>query len=125
MRKLIKSFGYAFKGISVASLDQLNIKIHWLAVIIVTIAGFFFHISITEWCLVIICFSTVLAAELFNSASETIVDLVSPDHHPLAGKAKDIAAGAVLVTAIGAALVAFLIFWKYLMAFLGLKELIF
>ncbi|MFM9500581.1 diacylglycerol kinase family protein, partial [Streptomyces galilaeus] len=68
MLKLIKSFGYAFKGIYAATLDQLNIKIHWLAVIVVTIAGFFFHITITEWCLVIICFSTVLAAELFNSA---------------------------------------------------------
>ena len=73
-------------------------------------AGFFFEVSRWEWCLLILCVAVVLAAEAFNSALEYLVDLVSPGQHPLAGKAKDIAAGAVLIVAIGAALVGLLIF---------------
>jgi len=116
--KLIKSFGYALQGIYVATRDQLNIKIHFLAVICVTVAGIYFHITSYEWCIVVICYGMVLTAELFNSAIETIVDLVSPDHHPLAGKAKDIAAGAVLISALATAVVSLFIFLKYLLALL-------
>lgn len=112
--KLIKSFGYAWQGIAVATREQLNIKIHLLAIACVCIAGWYWHISIQEWCWIILCFGMVLCAELINSAIEGLVDLVSPGHHHLAGKVKDIAAGAVLVTAIAAALIAFLIFKKYL-----------
>jgi diacylglycerol kinase (ATP) len=113
--KLIKSFGYALQGIYVATLEQLNIKIHFLAVVVVTIAGLFFHITAYEWCLIVICFGIVLTAELFNSAIENLVDLVSPDHHHLAGKVKDIAAGAVLVSAIATGTVALFIFAKYIL----------
>ena len=116
--KLIKSFGYALKGIYAATLDQLNIKIHFLAVVIVTIAGIFFHITDMEWCLVVICYGMVLTAELFNSAIENLVDLVSPGHHPLAGKVKDIAAGAVLISAVCTAIVSLFIFLKYIIAHL-------
>ena len=113
--KLIKSFGYALQGIYVATHEQLNIKIHFLAVIVVTIVGLFFHIADYEWCLIVICFGMVLTAELFNSAIENLVDLVSPDHHPLAGKVKDIAAGAVLVSATATAIVSLFIFAKYIL----------
>jgi diacylglycerol kinase len=113
--KLIKSFKYALAGIYAGTSDQLNIKIHWLAVIVVSIAGFYFHISASEWCIIVICFASVLAAELLNSAIENLVDLVSPDCHPLAGKVKDIAAGAVLITAIGTAITALIIFGKYIL----------
>jgi diacylglycerol kinase len=112
--RLIKSFGYALKGIYVATYEQLNIKIHFLAVIVVTCAGFFFHITAYEWCLVVICYGIVLTAELFNSAIEHLVDLVSPDYHPLAGKVKDIAAGAVLTSAVTTAIVSMFIFLKYI-----------
>jgi diacylglycerol kinase (ATP) len=118
--KLIRSFGYAIKGIYIATLEQLNIKIHFLAVAVVTIAGFFFHITLTEWCLIIVCFAMVLTAELMNSAIENLVDLVSPGYHALAGKVKDIAAGAVLVSAIATGFIAILIFWKYLVSLFGL-----
>ena len=114
--KLIKSFGYAFKGIYIATADQLNIKIHFLAVLIVTIAGIYFRITATEWCLVVICYGMVLTAELFNSAIENLVDLVSPDYHLLAGKVKDISAGAVLISAICTAVVSLFIFLKYIIA---------
>jgi diacylglycerol kinase len=116
--KLIKSFGYAFKGIYIATLEQLNIKIHFLAVIIVTIAGIYFKITATEWCLVVICYGMVLTAELLNSAIENLVDLVSPGHHHLAGKVKDIAAGAVLISAICTAVVSLFIFLKYILILL-------
>jgi len=115
--KLIKSFGYALQGIYVATREQLNIKIHFLAVAVVTIAGLFFHITPYEWCLIVICFGIVLTAELFNSAIENLVDLVSPDHHPLAGKVKDMAAGAVLVSAIAAVIVSMFVFLKYICAY--------
>ena len=113
--KLIKSFGYALMGIYIATREQLNIKIHFLAVIVVTCAGIFFHITAYEWCLVVICYGMVLTAELFNSAIENVVDLISPGHHPLAGKAKDIAAGAVLVSAVCTAVVSLFIFLKYIL----------
>ncbi|MCW3127626.1 MAG: diacylglycerol kinase [Bacteroidetes bacterium] len=112
--KLIKSFGYACQGIIIATREQLNIKIHLLAVIVVTAAGWYYHITSAEWCWVVLCFGMVLSAELFNSAIENLVDLVSPGHHHIAGKVKDIAAGAVLVTAIGAGVIALLIFKKYI-----------
>ena len=113
--KLIKSFGYALQGIYVATLEQLNNKIHFLAVAVVTIAGIYFHITAYEWCLIVICFGIVLTAELFNSAIENLVDLVSPDHHHLAGKVKDMAAGAVLVSAIATIIVSLFIFVKYIL----------
>ena len=113
--KLIKSFGYALKGIYAATREQLNIKIHFLAVVVVTAAGLFFHITAHEWCLVVICYGMVLTAELFNSAIENLVDLVSPGHHPLAGKVKDIAAGAVLVSAAATAVVSLFVFLKYIL----------
>ena len=116
--KLIKSFGYALTGIYIATREQLNIKIHFLAVIVVTGAGIYFHVTAYEWCLIVICYGMVLTAELFNSAIENIVDLVSPDHHPLAGKAKDIAAGAVLISALSTAVVSLFIFLKYILILL-------
>lgn len=115
--KLIKSFGYAIKGIYTATLEQLNIKIHFLAVIIVTIAGMFFRVTATEWCLIVICYGMVLTAELLNSAIENLVDLVSPEYNPLAGKVKDIAAGAVLVSAAATAVVSIFIFLKYILVY--------
>lgn len=62
------------------------------------------------------CFGVVIAAELFNSSLERLVDLVSPQYHPLAGQVKDIAAGAVLVCAIAAALIGIILFYPYLKA---------
>ena len=69
----------------------------------------------TEWCIVVICFGVVLAAEGFNTAIERLVDLVSPEFHPVAGDVKDVAAGAVLICAIAAAIIGCIIFVPYLM----------
>jgi diacylglycerol kinase len=108
--KFIRSFGYAINGILIAVKEQLNLKIHLLALLCVTVTGFFFQLNITEWAIILLTFGLVLVAEIFNSAIEYLVDFVSPEHHEKAGKVKDVAAGAVLISAIIAVIVGLLIF---------------
>ena len=105
----IRSFGYAFKGLSAAWADQHNLWIHSFAAVAVTATGLWLKLPRQDWTILVLTISMVIAAELFNSAIESAVDLASPDLHPLAGRAKDIAAAAVLVTAIGAMVVGLLI----------------
>ncbi len=114
LKKRIKSFGYAFKGIASLIGKEHNAWIHCTAIVLVTIAGFHFGITPTEWCIVVLCFGLVLAAEGFNTAIERLVDLVAPDFHPIAGDVKDVAAGAVLICAIAAAIVGMIVFVPYL-----------
>ena len=109
LKERLNSFKYAIKGIGLLFTEP-NAKIH-LGFTLLTIAGgFFFSVSPYEWCFLILAISIVLAAEALNTAIEYLTDLVSPNHHPLAGKTKDVAAGAVLILAIGAAAVACIIF---------------
>jgi diacylglycerol kinase (ATP) len=110
LKKRVESFGYAFKGITTLFQTQENARIHLIAIISVSILGFLLKISKIDWCCIIFASVMVLAAEAFNTALEFVVDLVSPHYHPLAGKAKDVAAAAVLLTAIGAAVVGMIIF---------------
>ena len=114
LKKRIKSFGYAFKGIASLIRKEHNAWIHCTAIVLVTIAGFHFDITSTEWCIVVLCFGLVLAAEGFNTTIERLVDLVSPDFHPIAGDVKDVAAGAVLICAIASAIVGLIVFIPYL-----------
>jgi diacylglycerol kinase len=108
--KLLRSFGYAINGILLAVKEQLNLKIHLFALAVVTAAGFFFELNIAEWAMILLTFGLVLVAEMLNTALEYLVDFVSPQQHELAGKIKDVAAGAVLISAIIAAAVGLLIF---------------
>jgi diacylglycerol kinase len=110
MKKRIDSFVYAFKGIYTLFATQANARIHGAVLILILIFGFYFHLSATEWCLIILASAAVLSAEAMNTALEFVVDLVSPEYHDLAGKAKDVAAAAVLISAIGAAITGFIIF---------------
>jgi diacylglycerol kinase len=110
MQRLIKSFGYAISGIAYAAKTQLNFKIHLAALIIVGLAGWYFHLSASEWLCVILAAGLVLVAELLNTAIEILVDLVSPGFNAQAGKVKDVAAGAVLVAACIAVVVGAIIF---------------
>ena len=80
------------------------------AAALAVLAGLFFDISALEWVAVSLCIALVLALEALNTALEYLTDLVSPEHHPLAGKAKDAAAAAVLIGAAGAAITGFIIF---------------
>ena len=79
----------------------------------VIIAGIVLGITRTEWIMVVMCIGTVIAAELFNTAIEKLVDSVSPERHPVAGQVKDIAAGAVLICAVAAAIIGLIIFIPY------------
>ena len=118
MKKRIESFGYAIKGIKVVFGHEPNMNIHLVISSMVIGSGFLLGISLTEWMLCLICFGMVIGMEMMNSALETVVNLVSPDQHPLAAKAKDVAAGAVLVCAIIAAIVGILIFTPKIAALL-------
>ena len=110
IKKRIHSFGFALKGMATLFKTQPNARIHVIAICSVTVASFLLRVSTTEWCFIVISFAMVLAAEAFNTAIEFVVDLTSPDYHPLAGKAKDVAAAAVLITAIGAAIIGIVVF---------------
>lgn len=112
VQKRISSFGFAIHGILDLFRTQVNAQIHAFFTILVVLGGFFFNISKIEWLLCIISIAMVLAAEAINTALEYVVDLVSPEFHELAGKAKDVAAAAVLILAIAAAIVGFSVFWK-------------
>lgn len=109
LRKLIASFRYAFLGIITAFQEQ-NMKIHGIAAVIVIISGIFTGLNGTEWLVIILTISLVMGAEMINTAIESVVDLASPDVHPLAKKAKDIAAGAVLLFSISSVIIGLIIF---------------
>jgi len=104
------SFKYAIAGIRELLATQPNAKFHVFAAICVSIAGWYFELTAVEWSVIVITIACVIAAEAFNTSLEYITDLVSPEHHPLAGKVKDLAAAGVLITAIGAAVVGLVIF---------------
>lgn len=117
---LYKSFGYAFQGIFNTIRTERNIKIHCAAAILATIFGIWLQISKTEWMICFILFGLILALELVNTAVEATVDLFTEERKPLAKKAKDAAAGAVLIVAIFAAVIGILIFIPKLLDVAGL-----
>ena len=119
--KRLNSFRYAFAGLAGLIRSEANAKIHTGLTIFVIAAGFFFDLTPVEWCLIIFAIASVFSAEAFNTALENLTDLVSPEHHPLAGKAKDVAAAAVLLTAIGAAIVGVIIFLPKLLNLMNLR----
>jgi len=110
----IRSFRFAFNGIRVMICSQQNAWIHSLATVTVIIFGIYFGLTKSEWCWIVLAAISVWTAEALNTAFEFLTDVASPEFHPLAAKAKDVAAGAVLITAIGACLIGFLIFSPYL-----------
>ncbi|WP_462267459.1 diacylglycerol kinase family protein [Mucilaginibacter sp.] len=110
LRKLIRSFGYAFKGIGYATATQLNFRVHLVATLVAVYLGYALHISVNEWQWVVLTITLVLVTELLNTAIETLVDLVSPEFNKKAGRVKDVAAGAVVITALFAVINALFIF---------------
>ena len=122
MKKLFRSFGYAFNGVMMAIKTQLNFRIHLIATFLVLIAGFYFHLAAGEWKWIALCITLVLTAELMNTALETLTDLVSPERNPKAGMVKDIAAAAVLITAFFSIVIALIIFIPKIMALLSIQH---
>lgn len=118
MKKLIRSFGYAFNGIIYATKTQLNFRIHLVASLLAVFMGYSLHISVNEWQWVILCIALVLIVELLNTAIEFLTDLVSPGYNKLAGHVKDVSAGAVVITALFALITGAIIFLPKLIVLL-------
>jgi diacylglycerol kinase (ATP) len=110
MSRFVNSFKYALKGVVFYLTSKGNVRIHLLATASVIGMGVWLHVSLKQWILLLLAIGMVHASELFNTAIEELVNFISPQQHPLAGKIKDVAAGAVLVTAITAAIIGILIF---------------
>ena len=117
IKKLINSFTYAIMGIKSAIKTEQNMKIHLLIMEIVILMALILNISFNEWLIVLICFMVVISSELFNTALEKCVDLASPNKNEIAKLAKDISAGAVLITAIFAAIIGIIIFLPKIIIF--------
>jgi len=109
-QSLGRSFICAFQGIAQVLLHERNAQIEVAVALFVGAYSVFFHVSGWQLAAVLLCVFGVLSLEIFNSALETVVDLASPEQHPLAKRAKDAAAGAVLMAAIGSAVIGCWIF---------------
>lgn len=110
----IKSFHYALNGMKLVLKHEHNAWIHLSAAIIAMISGIYFQIKPYEWLAVIFTITLVLLAETINTCIEHLCDFISPEHHVMIGKIKDIAAGAVLIAAISAFFTGLFIFTPYL-----------
>jgi diacylglycerol kinase (ATP) len=115
----LRSFVDAGRGLRLVLASQVNAQIHAVATLVVVGAGFAFRLVATEWALIVSVITLVWTAEAVNTAIESVVDLVSPERHTLAGKAKDAAAGAVLAAAVGAVVVGACIFGPKIAALLN------
>ncbi len=113
--KRAKSFAHAGRGLWVFVKSTPNAWIHLLVFAGAIAAGVFFQIASIEWAVLIIMGAIVLAAEAFNTAIEIDIDLTSPEYHPYARDTKDVAAAAVLITALAAVAIGVLIFGRYLL----------
>jgi diacylglycerol kinase len=118
LKSRIKSFGFAFNGIKQLFQSEPNARIHLLAAIVAVLMGYFFEITKAEWCWICLAITLVFILEIVNTSIEKLVDLVEPNFNPLAGKIKDLMAGGVLIGAIFAALVGFMVFFPYAVAVL-------
>ncbi len=109
-KKLLNSFKYAFEGFFTSFKTERNMKIHILIMFIVIMMGVFLKITSLEWIICIFCFMIVIAGELFNTAIETVVDMVMPYKNDKAKIAKDVSAASVLILAIGSSIIGLIIF---------------
>lgn len=110
MNKFLKSFGYSFSGIAYAFKMEWNFRFHLVACLLVVLSGWFFDLDLNDWLWVSAASGMVITAELFNTAIEVLVDLVSPEIHPKAKIVKDVASAAVLVSAVVALVIGLVIF---------------
>jgi diacylglycerol kinase (ATP) len=112
----IRSFKYAFTGIWTILRSQHNAWVHVVATVVVCAAGLYFRLSSPEWCWIVLAIVAVWTAEALNTAFEFLADVASPEFHPLVKKSKDVAAGAVLISAIGSVIIGLLVLGPHLMA---------
>jgi diacylglycerol kinase (ATP) len=113
--KRAKSFTHAGRGLYIFLKTTHNAWIHAVIFVLVVILGLYFNITQTEWLAVILAAGLVLVSEAFNTAIEIDIDLTSPEYHPYARDTKDVAAGAVLLSAIIAVIIGVLVFGHYIL----------
>lgn len=109
-KNIVNSFKYAIMGILSSLKSERNMKVHFFFVVAVVVLGFIYKISLNEWIFCLICFAFVITAEMINTAIEIVTDLAMPKINEKAKLAKDISAGAVLVSAIISIIVGLIIF---------------
>jgi diacylglycerol kinase len=114
--KFIAGFGYAFHGLRYVLRTQINMRVHISIAVLAILLGILLRISTVEFAIIFVVIALVFVAEMFNTAFELCIDLLSPEYHPLAKIAKDVAAGAVLLSAIFAVITGLLIFGPRLWA---------
>ena len=110
----MKSFGHAFAGLGFMLGTQHNAWIHLVATVVIIVAATVIGISASDWRWIVVAIFLVWAAEAFNTSVEYVCDMVSPDHNVVVKHAKDVSAGAVLLSAFSAACIGLLTFWPYL-----------
>lgn len=119
-KKRSVGFRFAWNGIKVVCKNERNFKLHLISTGMVIISSIVLGLSATEWAIVILTCSVVLALEMVNSSIERVIDYLAPEWNPMAGVIKDISAGAVLVASIGAFVIAGLLLLPKLLTLLGL-----
>ncbi len=117
--KFIAGFGYAFSGLRYALRTQRNARVHAFIAALAILLGILLRISSVEFALVFVAITSVFIAEMFNTVFELCVDLASPEYHPLAKIAKDVAAGAVLLNAMLAIVIALFVYVPHLWVLFG------
>lgn len=121
MRRLFRSFGHAGAGLGHGFKTQANLRIHAAITLAVIAMGLWLQLSPIEWAILVVTIMIVMSAELFNTAIEAAIDRVGREPHPLSKIAKDTAAGAVLIGAIGSVIVGLLIFGPRLLALIATR----
>lgn len=111
----LRSIKYALHGIRIMLASQHNAWIHAAATVVVILVGLGLGLSAAEWCWIVLAFMAVWTAEALNTAFEFLTDVASPNFHPVAGKAKDVAAGAVLLSAIGSVIIGALVLGPHIL----------
>ncbi len=114
-KRRIRSFQYALRGAAFLVGSQPNAQIHLGVTAVVVVLGFFFRLDRLEWCLLIVAVMAVWVAEGMNTAFEALADAVRPEHHPLIGRAKDVAAAAVLFAVLGAILIGLIVLGRHIL----------
>ncbi len=114
IRRTLYSFRHAGRGFAWAVSSQANLRVHLIAAAIVLVAAVLIHFSALEFVALVLSAAVVIGAELFNTTLEVLIDYAWPEHHPMIGRAKDVAAAAVLATAVGAVIVGLLLFGRHL-----------
>jgi diacylglycerol kinase (ATP) len=110
LRRILRSFGYALEGLATLLRTQPNFVVHVVLACLAVLVGLLLRLSLTDMAVVVLTIALVLVVESFNTALETLCDLVSPGVHPLIKRAKDVSAAAVLLAALAAAAIAALLF---------------